>query len=134
VKRFWNHGDSGLEGELRRMRPEARDNFVASVMGRISGPRKAFSRARMGVAVVLTIVMVAALAPVGGATYLVRASSRVAAAAVHVVSAQSHTQRAAANSPASVQYKKKKKKKKKPPAKKARKGTKVRRGGPRFTG
>ena len=108
---FWKRHDSELEGELRRRRAEPRDEFVASVAERVSPRRKRSSRStRLGVAVALTIAMLAALAPIGAASYAGGAAARLVSAASHVLGPASHAGIAKGTSPASNQYKKPKKK------------------------
>ena len=135
---FWKRHDSGLEGELRRMRAEPRDEFVASVAERVRPRRTSYRGVRLGVAVALTIAMLAALAPIGAASYAGSAAVRLVSAASHVLGPASHAGKSAANSPARDQYKKPKKKKKKtPPKRKVKKGGRAgvrAHRGPRFTG
>ena len=133
---FWKRHDDGLEGELRRNRPEPRDEFVASVAERVQPRRRrSFGGARLGVAVALTIAMLAALAPIGAASYAGSAAVRLVSAASHALGPAAHSSAASKGTPASKQYKKPKKhKKKKPPKKKSgRAGVRARRG-PAFTG
>src|ERR671935_101794 len=66
-----------------------------------------------GLALALTIGLLAALAPVGGATYAGSAAANLVRAAAHAVVPTSTAGKAAKNSPARDQYKKPKKKKKK---------------------
>lgn len=131
---FWKRHDDGLEGELRRRRAEPRDEFVAAVANRVRPKRQRSRGVRLGVAIALTIAMIAAMAPIGAAGY-------AGSAAVSLVSAASHAlgpaAKSSASSAASKQYKKPKKHhKKKPPKKKkksSRAGVRARRG-PAFTG
>lgn len=132
---FWKRHESGLEGELRRRRVEPSGEFVASVANRVR-PRRERRGLRVGVAVALTIGMLAALAPIGAASYAGGAAIRVVSAASHALGPAAHANKSAAKSPATAQYKKKKKKKKPPhrhAKKSSRAGVRARRG-PRFTG
>ena len=134
---FWKRDEGGLEGELRRRRAEPSKEFVASVADRVR-PRRERRGLRVGVAVALTIAMLAALAPIGAASYAGGAAARIVSAASHALGPAAHAGKSATNSPARDQYKKpKKKKKKKPPRRQAKKssraGVRARRG-PRFTG
>jgi hypothetical protein len=137
VSSFWKRQDDGLEGELRRNRPEARDELVASVAERVRPRRRrSFSGVRLGVAVALTIGMLAAMAPIGAASYAGSAAIGLVSAASHVLGPAAHSSASKGTSPASAQYKVKKLKKKKKPAKKhksGRAGVRARRG-PAFTG
>ena len=135
---FWKRREeSELEGELRRMRAEPRDEFVDRVSDRIRGPRRVYRGVRVGLALALTIGLLAALAPVGGATYAGSAAANLVRAAAHAVVPTSTAGKAAKNSPARDQYKKPKKKKKKKAKKHKKKsssaGVRARRG-PHFTG
>lgn len=135
---FWKRQESGLEGELRRRRVEPSSEFVASVAERVRPQRKGYRGFRVGVAIALTIGMLAALAPIGAASYAGGAAMRVVSAASHALGPVAHGGKKAVKSPASNQYKKPKKHhKKKPPHRKAKRsgkaGVRARRG-PRFTG
>lgn len=144
MSRFWKRrGDSELEGELRRLRPEAREELVASVADRVRGPRKVYRGVRVGVAIALSVGLLAALAPVGAAGYAGGAAANLVSAAAHVVVPAGKAGKASKSSPASDQYKKPKMKKKKPTVhkkahkkkhkKKSAAGVRTRRG-PHFTG
>jgi hypothetical protein len=138
VSSFWKRHESGLEGELRRRRAEPSDEFVASVAKRVSPRRKSFRGTRLGVAIALTIAMLAALAPIGAASYAGSAAVRLVSSASHVLGPAAHSSVASKGTPASKQYKKKPKKhKKKPPKRHVKKsgkaGVRARRG-PHFTG
>ena len=139
MRRFFKRHESGLERELRRRRVEASDEFVASLAARVRPERRAARGLRVGVAVALTIAMLAALAPIGAASYAGSAALRVVSAASHALGPTATARKSARNSPARDQYQKpkKKKKKKKPPARKAKRagraGVRARRG-PHFTG
>lgn len=136
---FWKRHDDGLEGELRGRRAEPREEFVASVAERVRPRRKSYRGMRVGVAIALTIGMLAALAPIGAASYAGSAAVRLVSAASHVLGPASHAGVAAKGTAASKQYPKPKKHKKKPPKKhKAKKksgraGVRAHRG-PAFTG
>jgi hypothetical protein len=136
VSSFWKRHDDGLEGELRSNRSEPRDEFVASVAERVRPRRRSFSGVRLGVAVALTIAMLAAMAPIGAASYAGSAAVRLVSAASHVLGPAAHSSAGSKRTPASKQYSKPKKHKaKKPPKKKksGRAGVRARRG-PAFTG
>lgn len=142
---FWNRRRRSfdLEGELRKGRPEARDEFVASVADRVRGERRVFRSARLAIAVALTIAMLVALAPVGAFGFGASAVNEVAKTAARVAAAPAarHVLKGTA---AQTQYPGKKcpkgtKRKgnkcvkvKKPPKKK--KGARVKKRGPSFTG
>lgn len=128
MSRFRKRHENGLEGELRRRRVEPSGEFVASVAERVR-PRRERRGLRVGIAIALTIGMLAALAPIGAASYAGAAAVRVVSAASHVLGPVAHTGRSAAKTPAQVQYKHHKKKK----HKKKKHGVKARRS-PRFTG
>jgi hypothetical protein len=135
VSGFWKRHDSGLEGELRRRRAEPSKEFVASVAERVR-PQRERRGLRVGVAVALTIAMLAALAPIGAASYAGGAALRVVSAASHALGPAAHAGKSAAKTPARDQYKKPKKKKRKAARKakrSSRAGIRARRG-PRFTG
>jgi hypothetical protein len=144
VKGFWNRRRRSfdLEGELRRGRPEPRDEFVASVADRVRGERRVFRSARLAIAVALTIAMLVALAPVGAFGFASSAVNEAAKTAARIASTSSrHVLKGTA---AQTQYPGKKcpkgtKRKgskclkvKKPPKKK--KGARVKKRGPSFTG
>jgi hypothetical protein len=136
VSSFWKRREDGLEGELRRNRAEPRDEFVASVAERVRPRRKNYRGTRVGVAVALTIGMLAAMAPIGAASYAGSAAVRLVSAASHVLGPAAQSS-ASKGTPASKEYKKPAKKKKKAAAKKKKKsgraGVRVRRA-PAFTG
>ena len=92
--------DDELERELRRQRPEPRDELVAMVSERIAQsrrrPRAGF---RLAVAGVLTTGMLAALAAVGGLSYAADAVQTAARTAEHAVAPVKH---AAPAKPASI--------------------------------
>lgn len=79
------HADS-LETELRRNRPEPREEFVRGLEARISAdrPRRQSSRGRYGIAAALTAALVVALGAFGGISYAASSVSH-AAHAVAVV-------------------------------------------------
>ena len=133
---FWKRRDEGLEGELRRMRAEPRDEFIDSVADRVRRPRKERRGLRVGTAIALTVGLLAALTPVGAASYAGGAAANVVSAVSHALSPAAHAGKTAKKSPASDQYKKKppkKKKKKKKKKKRGSAGVRARRG-PHFTG
>jgi hypothetical protein len=79
---FFKRGDS-LERELRAARPQASDELVSRIEGRIAQERPAVrqSSLRFAVPAVLTVAMISALAAVGGVSY---AASGVVGAVHHV--------------------------------------------------
>ena len=142
MKRLWSrYASSDIEEELRRARPEPRSEFVVTLAERVRARRRgARAGLRVALAGALTVALLAALAPVGAlgsagsaAKGMVNAATRVAA---------THTRPVASQTPAANQYNKKKKcpkgtKKKGTKcikAKRAAKGARVSRRGPRFTG
>lgn len=132
---FWKRHEDGLEGELRSRRSEPRDEFVASVANRVRPKRQGARGVRLGVAIALTIAMIAAMAPIGAASYAGGAAVRLVSAASHALGPAAKSS-ASKNTAASKEYKKPKKHKKKPPKKKkksSRAGVRARRG-PAFTG
>ena len=106
MKLFKN--DDELERELRRQRPEPRDELVALVSERVAERRRG-SRAgfRLAFAGVLTAGMLAGLAAVGGLSYAADAVQTAARGAQHVVAPVKHAAPAkpAAVSSADKQYK-----------------------------
>lgn len=141
MKGFWNK-ENGLENELRSRRVEPQSEFVASVAERVR-PRRASARGmRIGVAIALTIAMLAALAPIGAASYAGGAAASLVSAATSVLGPAAHHGKSAAKSPASAQYLKKKKCKKGwkrkgnkcIKVKHKTKAARAARRGPRFTG
>jgi|tagenome__1003787_1003787.scaffolds.fasta_scaffold20928092_3 hypothetical protein len=93
-----------VERELGRHRPVARSEFVATLAAqtraRLHGPRRVM---RVGLAFAVTVLVAAALAGVGAATYGASASTH-AVKAVHGL-AKTHTARHVVhNSPAHDQY------------------------------
>jgi hypothetical protein len=130
-----------VEAALRRNRPEPRDEFVTSLAEHVrSEPRRARTGLRVAVAGVLTIAMLAALAPVGALGYASSAAKGVVSAAARVAAVRAKP--TMVSSPARDQYKKpktcpkktKRKGKKCVKVKKSAKGARIGRRGPRFTG
>jgi hypothetical protein len=142
VKSFWSRGRSfDLEGELRSNRPTPRSEFITSLTERVrTDGRRARGGLRVAIAGALTVVLLAALAPVGALGSAGSAAEGLVSAAARVVG--THARPNAANTPAQSQYKKKKScpkgTKKKGSrcvkVKKKAKGARVARRGPRFTG
>jgi hypothetical protein len=142
VKSFWSRRRSfDLEGELRANKPEPRSEFVTSLAEHVrTGRRPARGGVRVALAGVLTVVLLAALAPVGALGSANNAAQSLVNAATRVVN--THARPTKANTPASNQYKKKKQcpkgTKKKGnrclKVKKKAKGARIKRKGPRFTG
>ena len=142
MKRLWSrYASSDIEEELRRARPEPRSEFVVTLAERVRARRRG---ARAGLRVALagaqTVALLAALAPVGALGSAGSAAKGMIIAATRV--AATHTRPVASQTPAANQYNKKKKcpkgtKKKGTKcikAKRAAKGARVSRRGPRFTG
>ena len=142
MKAFWNRGRAyDVESALRSNQPEPRDEFVTSLAERVRGERRAARGGfRVALAGIMTIALLAALAPVGALGYASSAAKGIVNAASRVVEVQA--QRAAVATPASDQYRHKKVCKKGTKrrgnkcvkVKKAAKGARVARRGPRFTG
>jgi hypothetical protein len=142
VRSFWSRRRSyDVEGELRANRPEPRSEFVSSLAEHVrSGRRPARGGLRVALAGVLTVVLLAALAPVGALGSAGDAAKGLVSAASHVVG--THARPTAGHTPAKNQYLRKKKcpkgTKKKGSrcikVKKKAKGARVARKGPRFTG
>jgi hypothetical protein len=142
VKSFWSRGRSyDLEARLRAERPEPSSEFVTSLAKQVrSEPRRARRSFRVGIAGALTVVLLAALAPVGALGSAGGAAEGLVSAAARVVG--THARPTAGHSPAHNQYVRKKvcpsgtKKKGKRcvKVKKKAKGARVARRGPRFTG
>jgi hypothetical protein len=142
VKSFWSRQRSfDVEEELRRNKPEPRSEFVASLAEHVRTDRRT-ARAGMRVALAgaLTVALLAALAPVGALGSAGSAAKGIVNAATRVVATQARP--VAHHTPAGNQYNKKKtcpkgtKKRgsKCIKAKRATKGARVSRRGPRFTG
>jgi hypothetical protein len=142
VKSFWSRQrEFDLEEELRRNKPEPRRDFVVNLAERVrTNRRTARAGVRVGLAGALTIALLAALAPVGALGNAGSAAKGIVNAATRVVA--THARPVAGQTPAANQYNKKKKcpkgtKKKGTKCvkvKKATKGARVSRRGPRFTG
>jgi hypothetical protein len=145
MKSFWNRGRSyDVEAALRGARPEPRDEFLTSLSAHVRAERRSARKGfRVALAGVLTIGLLAALAPVGAFGYASSAAKGIVSAAARVVSVQ--TRPAATKTPAQDQYghltqpKKCKKGTKRIGKKcvkvsKGTKGARVSRRGPHFTG
>ena len=142
MKSFWSRPRSfNVEDELRRNKPEPRSEFVANLAEHVrSDRRQVRAGVRVAFAGALTVALLAALAPVGALGSAGSAAKGIVSAATRVVA--THTRSVATHTPAANQYNKKKKcpkgtKKKGTKcikAKKATKGARVSRRGPRFTG
>ncbi len=142
MKSFWSRRRSlDIETELRQNRPEPRSEFVASVAEDVRSRRHARrAGVRVALAGVLTVVMFAALAPVGAFGSATSAATGLVSAAARVVGAQAGPT-SAKGTAAHDQYKPKRcpsgtKRKGKRCVKvtKKAKGASVARRGPRFTG
>ena len=90
-----------LERELRRHRPEAEKDFVYALASQIRGHRRPRGSLRLAFAGVLTIVMLVALAAVGGISYAATSVDAV----VSLVTSDSSGPSVVQDSPASDQYK-----------------------------
>jgi hypothetical protein len=143
MKSFWNRGRSyDVEAALRGARPEPRDEFLTSLSAHVRAERRSARQGfRVALAGVLTIGLLAALAPVGAFGYASSAAKGIVNAAARVVSVQARP--AATKTPAQDQYLIKKKKCKKGTTRrgnkcvkvsKGTKGARVSRRGPHFTG
>ena len=142
MKSFWSRRRaSEIETELRRNRPEPRDEFVTSLSEHVRTQRRTpRAGVRVALAGAMTVALLAALAPVGALGSAGSAAKGIANAASRVVA--THARTTAAHTPAASQYGKKKKcpkgtklhGKKCVKVKKKAKGARVSRRGPRFTG
>jgi hypothetical protein len=143
VKSFWSRRKAyEIEAELRRNRPEPRDDFVTSLSAHVRTQRRtARAGVRVALAGAMTVALLAALAPVGALGSAGSAAKGIANAATRVVA--THGRTVASHTPASSQYPGVKKKcpkgtkrkgKKCVKVKKHAKGARVSRRGPRFTG
>jgi hypothetical protein len=102
---FWKRGD-GLERELRALRREPRPEFVQSVVNKIDGDRyrRPKRSLRLGLAGVLTVGMLAAVASFGGLGYAASGVTNAVHTAVHVVTPAAKQQPNGALSSAAAQY------------------------------
>ena len=142
MKSFWSRESSpDIEERLRRNTPEPRSDFVVHLAERVRSERRtARAGLRVALAGALTVALLAALAPVGALGSAGSAAEGIVSAAARVVA--THTRPVAGQTPAANQYNKKKKcpkgtKKKGAKCvkvKRAAKGARVSRRGPRFTG
>jgi hypothetical protein len=100
-------GEDDLEHELRANRPEPRRELVdgiAAMVGRQSR-RGSGRRARAGVAVAISVALLAALGAVGQLSYAANGVTRAVSSAVHVIApAKAHIVPASALSSAQAQY------------------------------
>ncbi len=80
---------AGLEGELRRARPEPRSHFVESLATEIRGRARSHSPLRVALAGGLTVVLVSALAAVGGIGNAAAAPAKAVQAVVNAVAGDS---------------------------------------------
>ena len=82
---FFKRGDD-LERELRRNRPEPREEFLATMVSRVSRERRSTApRMRLGFAGALTAMILVSLAAFGGLGYAATAVESVAHVATKVV-------------------------------------------------
>jgi hypothetical protein len=140
VKSFWSRRRAfEIEAELRQNRPEPRSEFVSGLANEVRAQRRsARAGVRVALAGVLTVALLAALAPVGALGSATSAASGLVSVATKVVGANSGPTRKA--TPAQDQYRKacpkgtKRKANRCVKVKKKAKGARVARRGPRFTG
>jgi hypothetical protein len=104
VSDIWRrHGKRfDLEAELRRNRPEPNRDFVRALTSEIRGRGRPSGSLRLAFAGALTVVMLVALAAVGGIGYAATAPQKAVTAVVSLVSSGVSVIH---NSPASDQYK-----------------------------
>lgn len=86
------HGRDGLETDLRRHRPEPREDFVRELSARVAAERPARSgaRARLGLAGVLTAGLLVAASVFGGISYAASSVSHAAHAVAVVFTFSPH--------------------------------------------
>lgn len=145
MRSFWNRGRSyEVEAALRASRPEPREEFLTSLAAHVRRERTgARTGVRVALAGLLTVGLLAALAPVGAFGYASSAAKGIVNAASRVVAVQA--QPTATNTPARDQYgpTKRHKKCKKGTSRRGNrcvkvsrgaKGARVSRRGPHFTG
>ena len=77
MSRFWNGKRDPVEKALRAARPEARDELVARLAGRVAASRPARRWSRVAFAGAMTVFMLGSFASVGGLGYAA-SSARVA--------------------------------------------------------
>jgi hypothetical protein len=95
-----------LERELRAQRPEPRRELVDGIANRIVGRRRRSDRPlRLGVAIALSVGMLAALGSFGGLGYAANGVSHAVSSAVHVVVPNKAATPSNADSSAMAQYK-----------------------------
>jgi hypothetical protein len=100
---FWNRrSDASIEREVRRHRPEARNEFVAMLAGRLTGDRRP-SRSRLVAAFAATTLLVVALVALGGISYAAGGAKSAADTLTSALSVSSNST-SPASSPASDQY------------------------------
>jgi hypothetical protein len=104
VSYVWRRNREGfnLEEELRANRPEPRQAFVKGLVTEIRGRQRPRASIRLAFVGALTVVMVSALAAVGGVGYAAAAPAEAVQAVVSLVSGGVSVVH---NSPASDQYK-----------------------------
>jgi hypothetical protein len=104
VSYVWRRSREGfnLEKELRTNRPEPRQAFVRGLVTEIRGTRRPRASLRLAFVGALTIVMVSALAAVGGIGYAAAAPTEAVNAVVSLVGGGPSVVH---NSPAGDQYK-----------------------------
>jgi len=105
MRRFWKHEDdfSDLEAELRRHRPQPREEFVHALSERLSeaAPSRGSRPLRVAGAFALTAVGLGALALFGGFGYATSAGEEAARGIAHAVApAEPSEESAAAEAPA----------------------------------
>ena len=85
MSKLFNRGDD-LERELRRNRPEPREEFLAAMVDRVNTRRRSSgARLRLGFAGALTAMLILSLAAFGGLSYAANAVESVAHVATKIV-------------------------------------------------
>jgi hypothetical protein len=102
---MWRRQDD-LERELRARRPEPRRELLDGIANKIVGERRRSDRRlRLGVAVALSVGMLAALGSFGGLSYAANGVSHAMTAAVHAVVPTQANAPSVSYSSATAQYK-----------------------------
>lgn len=88
MSRFWSQESEGakLDRELRKARPEPRKDFVEALAMEIRGRGRSRAPLRVAFAGGLTVVLLSALAAVGGIGYAAAAPAKAVNAVVNAVS------------------------------------------------
>jgi hypothetical protein len=105
MRMFWGHDDD-FEREFRSQRPEPRPDFLRALSRRIDEDRRHASAGslRLGLAGVLSTMLLAVLAGFGTLGYAASGIARAAESAVSLVAPTSQTPSTDTLSSASVQY------------------------------